>query len=207
MAKRIHIIIAEPSEIIRCGISTLLQRASMSDLNIDIAEASDMQSVMSMQNRQAPDILIVSPFHLGMFSVAQLRVELGNDNLKIIALQSSFADQGMAQNYDATISIYDGIGAIKDKINSVVSEQNDDTKKDLSVREREIIVCVVKGMTNKQIADALYLSTHTVIAHRRNIASKLQIHSPSGLTIYAIVNKLVDLSDIKDSISKNKEEI
>lgn len=71
----------------------------------------------------------------------------------------------------------------------------------LSAREREIIVCVVKGLTNKQIADTLCISTHTVITHRRNIASKLQIHSAAGLTIYAIVNKLVELSEIKDTIT------
>lgn len=67
----------------------------------------------------------------------------------------------------------------------------------LSLREKEIIACVVKGKTNKETADALCLSVHTVITHRRNIARKLQIHSPAGLTIYAIVNKLVELSDIK----------
>lgn len=70
----------------------------------------------------------------------------------------------------------------------------------LSAREREIIVCVVKGMTNKQTADALCISTHTVITHRRNIAAKLQIHSAAGLTIYAIVNKLVDLSEIRETL-------
>ncbi len=70
----------------------------------------------------------------------------------------------------------------------------------LSAREKEIIVCVVKGLTNKQIADELCISAHTVITHRRNIASKLQIHSPAGLTIYAIVNKLVELSEIKETI-------
>lgn len=72
----------------------------------------------------------------------------------------------------------------------------------LSARERDVIVCVVKGLTNKQIADELCISTHTVITHRRNIASKLQIHSAAGLTIYAIVNKLVDLSQIKDTIGE-----
>ena len=56
---------------------------------------------------------------------------------------------------------------------------------------------VQKGMTNKEIAESLCLSIHTVITHRRNIARKLQIHSPAGLTIYAIVNKLVELNDIK----------
>ena len=73
----------------------------------------------------------------------------------------------------------------------------------LSTREKEIIVCVVKGMTNKQIADALCISAHTVITHRRNIASKLQIHSAAGLTIYAIVNKLVELSEIKETLPES----
>ncbi len=70
----------------------------------------------------------------------------------------------------------------------------------LSDREKEIIVCIVKGMSNKQIADALCISVHTVITHRRNIVAKLQIHSAAGLTIYAIVNKLVDLSEIRQTI-------
>ena len=77
------------------------------------------------------------------------------------------------------------------------SSTGDDEKQSLSSREKEIVVCVVKGMTNREIADRLFLSTHTVITHRRNIARKLQIHSASGLTIYAIVNKLVELGDIK----------
>ena len=64
-------------------------------------------------------------------------------------------------------------------------------------REKEIITYVVKGLTNKEIADKLCLSVHTVITHRRNIARKLQIHSPAGLTIYAIVNKLVELKDVE----------
>jgi DNA-binding NarL/FixJ family response regulator len=67
----------------------------------------------------------------------------------------------------------------------------------LSDRERDVIVALVQGMTNKEIADHLNISTNTVITHRRNIARKLQIHSPAGLTIYAIVNNLVDISSVK----------
>lgn len=66
----------------------------------------------------------------------------------------------------------------------------------LSDREKEIVRSVAKGMSNKEIADALCLSVNTVTTHRRNIAKKLQIHSSSGLTIYAIVNKLVTLEEI-----------
>ena len=82
----------------------------------------------------------------------------------------------------------------------------DDTERDtaekekletLSEREKEIIVCITKGMSNKEIADHLFLSVHTVITHRRNISSKLQIRSTAGLIIYAIANKLVCIEDIQ----------
>ena len=72
----------------------------------------------------------------------------------------------------------------------------------LSDREKEIIGCVARGLTNKEIADELCISTHTVITHRRNIAAKLQIHSAAGLTIYAVVHRLVDLSEIRRTIDK-----
>ena len=75
-----------------------------------------------------------------------------------------------------------------------------DEATDLSQREKEIITCIVKGMSNKEIAEHLYISIHTVITHRKNIARKLQIHSPTLLTVYAIVNKLVDVSEVKLSI-------
>ncbi len=67
----------------------------------------------------------------------------------------------------------------------------------LSDREKDVIVALVQGMSNKEIADHLCISINTVITHRRNIARKLQIHSPAGLTIYAIVNGLVDIAAVK----------
>lgn len=67
----------------------------------------------------------------------------------------------------------------------------------ISEREKDIIVCLVQGMANKEIADHLFISVNTVITHRRNIARKLQIHSLAGLTIYAIVNNMIDISAVK----------
>lgn len=67
----------------------------------------------------------------------------------------------------------------------------------LSDREKDVIIALVQGMTNKEIAEHLYISVNTVLTHRRNIARKLQIHSPAGLTIYAIVNHLIDISKVK----------
>lgn len=67
----------------------------------------------------------------------------------------------------------------------------------LSEREKEVVRMVVRGLSNKEIAEQMFISTNTVMTHRRNIARKTQIHSPAGLTIYAIVNKLIDLDEVK----------
>ena len=78
------------------------------------------------------------------------------------------------------------------------TENNDKERSEvLSQRERDIIVCITKGMSNKEMADALCLSVHTVTTHRRNISNILQIHSTAGLIIYAIANKLVHIEDIQ----------
>mgnify|MGYP004443591803 FL=1 len=87
---------------------------------------------------------------------------------------------------------------INSAISAFVNAESDEQADSISERERQVIVAVVQGMSNKQIADHLCISPHTVITHRKNISRKLQIHSPAGLTIYAIANGLVELP-------KNKE--
>lgn len=84
----------------------------------------------------------------------------------------------------------------KPKRVSLIQDENDDKEAGLSDREREIVSFVARGFSNKEIADKLFLSVNTVTTHRRNIARKLNIHSPAGITIYAIVNKLVTLEEV-----------
>lgn len=93
--------------------------------------------------------------------------------------------------------------ALRSRLNdSETSETDDkDTEEDaqlalLSERERDILKCVARGMANKEIADHLCLSVHTVTTHRRNLCAKLSIHSPAGLTIFAILHHLVDPSEV-----------
>jgi regulator of cell morphogenesis and NO signaling len=86
---------------------------------------------------------------------------------------------------------------VSKNISSMVFKGGQDNSEALSDREKEVIIGVVQGLQNKEIADHLCISVNTVITHRRNIARKLQIHSPAGLTIYAIVNGLVDISSVK----------
>lgn len=86
---------------------------------------------------------------------------------------------------------------VSKNISSMVFKGGQDNSEIISDRERDVIIGVVQGLQNKEIADQLCISVNTVITHRRNIARKLQIHSPAGLTIYAIVNGLVDISTVK----------
>lgn len=84
-------------------------------------------------------------------------------------------------------------GGAQDELPASRSDRRFDA---LGQREKEIICCVAKGMSNKEIADALFLSVHTVATHRKNISAKLEIHSTAGLTIFAILNHLVELKDL-----------
>ena len=86
---------------------------------------------------------------------------------------------------------------VSKNISSMVFKGGQDNNAALSDRERDVIIGVVQGLQNKEIADRLCISVNTVITHRRNIARKLQIHPPAGLTIFAIVNGLVDISSVK----------
>ena len=70
-------------------------------------------------------------------------------------------------------------------------------QEELSDREKDVLLALVNGLSNKEIADKLCISVHTVITHRKHISQKLNIHSTAGLTIYAIVNKLIDINELK----------
>ena len=91
------------------------------------------------------------------------------------------------------------IPKIKRLEKNIPNEEIKVTKKteNLSNREKDIVRSVAKGLSNKEIADRHFLSIHTVITHRRNISRKLGIHSSAGLTVYAILNKLVDIEDLR----------
>jgi len=196
MYNRVKISIAEPSLIVRSGLIAVLQRLNV--FQTDVFEIAEVEEIKILLNRQRPDILIVNPTILGLYPVQQIRKDAANINLKCVALQNSLSDISLLKVCDEIISIYDSADQISEKLTRLINETQPENKNELLTnREKEIVVCVIKGLTNKQIATALHLSSHTIISHRRNIASKLQIHSAAGLTIYAIVNKLVELNDLK----------
>ncbi len=138
-----------------------------------------------------PDILIVNP---GITFV----LPPDRPDSRSVMLQSSLAESEHTSLYDEVISIYDTAPVIREKLANLIAGSRPVRRHEpLSSREKEIVVCLVKGMTNRRIAEHLHLSHHTVGTHRRNISAKLDIHSTSGLTVYAISNKLVRLGELE----------
>lgn len=196
----IRIAIAETSVIIRGGLTAALKR--LPNVKVQPIEFLSVEALSDCLRTQYPEMLIVNPTFGDYFDVNKFREETAGKKIRLIALVSSFVDASLLTKYDESISIFDDLDILSKKIHGLLNlasgEEELDNQETLSQREKEIVICVVKGMTNKEIAENLFLSIHTVITHRRNISKKLQIHSAAGLTIYAIVNKLVTLNDVKD---------
>ena len=165
----IHVAVAETSVIVRSGLISVLKR--LPDIPVQPVEITSMEGLHNCMQGHRPEVLIVNPGFGGWFNVDEFKATYPQTVIKCVSLLCSMTDSNLLKGYDE--------------------------QETLSQREKEIICCVVRGMTNKETAEKLFLSIHTVITHRRNIARKLQIHSPAGLTIYAIVNKLVELSEVK----------
>jgi DNA-binding CsgD family transcriptional regulator len=74
---------------------------------------------------------------------------------------------------------------------------NDYDSADLSERERQALTALARGLSNKEIADKMNISIHTVISHRKNIIRKTGIRTAQGLTLYAFINNLITSKDLR----------
>ena len=203
MLTSVKIAIAEPSAIVRAGLEAQLRKLQHYKAQIIYLMDEQRREWQDVAAVISADIYLINPMLTGTNPRTQLP-DLAFET-KLMAIDYGGCDPGILREYDGVIRLTDSPAQISEAIDILLQNEQAAASANLEAqmltpREREIIICVVKGMTNKEIAGQLYLSTHTVITHRRNISKKLQIHSPSGLTIYAIMNKLVELEDIKDEL-------
>jgi len=187
-----RVTVAERSDVVRRGVMAILAGGT---LPVALSEAATSEQLRNTMTMRPAAVLIVSPTLPGGMSVAQMRREW--PAAKLVALQSSLSEGAVLNLYDESVSIYDTAESVVAKLRRLVEAPDAVRRPEpLSPREKDIIVCVIRGMTNRQIAEQLHLSPHTVNTHRRNISSKLDIHTTSGLTIYAISNRLVNLDEL-----------
>ena len=189
--------VAETSYIIRKGLVYVLSQLSSVGKVVELKEMEDINYQLDILR---PDAVLINPMLLGHTSKQDIRQQLNlNKNIAIIALVYNIIDEQFYKSYDAVIKINDSESRIEETLLNCLNKEQvtQGDQEELSDREKEILISVVKGMSNKEIAEHHNISIHTAITHRRNITRKLKVHSISGLTIYAIINKLVDISEIK----------
>lgn len=153
-----------------------------------------LQTVKSLR----PDIVIVSCNVCSPPMIKTVRTIADLPKARFILYCETITDELLAERCEGHLSAEESDKEVIDLITSLLTaDEREEVPGELTPRERDIIIGVVKGMTNKEIADELFISPNTVTTHRRNIVKKLDIHSASGLTVYAIMNKLVSLQDIE----------
>lgn len=189
--------VAETSYIIRKGLVYSLSQSPNVAKVIELKEPEDINYQLSILS---PDALVINPMLLGHTHKADVKQQLNlPKHVPVIALVYNMIDERFYQSYDGVIRINDSEARLEEVLTECLNKEQtkNGDQEELSDREKEILISIVKGMSNKEIAEYHSISIHTVITHRRNIGRKLEIHSVSGLTIYAILNKLVDIKDIK----------
>ncbi|MCE5205690.1 MAG: LuxR C-terminal-related transcriptional regulator [Porphyromonadaceae bacterium] len=194
----LHIAILEPSRIISEGLQTVLYQ---SDLDCRIHRTETLEEFTELLETVPVDILIANPLQFvnREKEVRKIRKQYSSLSVAgidygIIQKQSMLTDLSFTL-YDSTEHILHVLAKLDKQNRSAALQKNEDDN--LTKREIEVLTGLVNGMMNKEIADSLHISIHTVVRHRKNITMKTGIRSQSGLTIYAISKKIVSIEDIE----------
>lgn len=188
--------IAEQSEIIRKGMVYLLET---SGLFATIRETTCQASLFDQIKKYKPDVLFVNPAMID----GSFREKLKNSpdlKIRLAAMVYSLHDEITLKQFDGVIQINDTRPRILRMLNTLLKEQIKEEQtadQSLTAREADVLKLLVKGLSNKEISSALFISTHTVMTHRKNITHKLNIKSVAGLTVYAMLNGIISLEELE----------
>ena len=196
MMSKTTFIILEKSYLIRKGLSGIIEKIP----NTKILQEYDNEDDLITLTNLDTDFIISNP----------LFIELINPNLisdnKLISLSAEKPKLNKKIEWIEHIFLDDTQKNIIKKLNNIIGnkvskESSPKIPEEISKREADILKNIALGYSNKEIADKLFISTHTVVTHRKNITRKLGIKTAPGLTIYAILNKLININDTDQSIS------
>ena len=191
-----RVAIVEPSPIIAEGLASLI--AGCGEFEV-VCVAESLRAFMErVVSRQVELVVVGSQVVCGLNQPLRTVVpEL--QGVAMVLLATTVCGDDVLRQVDGVVNIYDDQSQLQRKLR-VALEQGETNpysdSHDLSERELDVLILVAKGMANKEIADRLNISIHTVMSHRKNITHKTGIKSVAGLTVYALLNNLLDQSDV-----------
>ncbi|HBG69802.1 MAG: hypothetical protein A2W93_00290 [Bacteroidetes bacterium GWF2_43_63] len=190
------ILIAEPSIIIFEGLAQILLRTETAVHIKHIQQFNDLDLFLGADPEA---VVIINPAMVQFNQKDFQALKIQRYNVRWMALATAFYDQQLMTLFDGIIGINDSPGAILQSVRKLFSadiqlKQTAETA--LSERETDVLKLLAVGMSNKEIADKLNISINTVISHRKNLTQKTGIKTVSGLTIYAVVNKLISIDSL-----------
>lgn len=199
VVNRKKVVLLLPSVLVARGFESVfadLGEFRVSGVLSDLGNAAEVRMKL-----EGADVIVVDPVVFEYAVRGNVRSVISQySDAAVVGLQSiSMSDEAWKQ-YDEVINVYDAPPVIIRKLRSALSSRTEQPRQEgeeLSAREKEILVCVAKGMLNKEIADHFNISIYTVITHRKNITRKTGIRTVAGLTVYALLNNLIDYSAIE----------
>ena len=189
------ILLITPSHIMARGIAGILEEHGGFVIETVLTDLS-RENEATVRDSMA-DIVIVDPIIFDFASRPSGRSRISDlTDAAVVASPTVLQDDESIKSYDEAISIYDTPAAVISKLRNSLAHSSGsprtDNREELSAREKEILVCVARGMLNKEIADRFHISIYAVITHRKNITRKTGIKTVAGLTVYALLNNLID---------------
>ena len=199
MSRQVNIIAIETSPLISEGLAGILDK---SGLHYRLSLVSSVEEAELLQARRKHDVVIINPLffnnNIKLFNTVKSRLE----HVKWVGLVYALYDPEIISMFDALITVSDSSSSVRDKLNKILDEESDTEQgtlqEILTYREIDVLKLLATGNANKEIADKLNISVHTVITHRKNISQKTGIKTISGLTIYAVTQKLISIDTIKE---------
>lgn len=192
MPKNIHIIVVEASPILSEGLSGILRKSGLTHQLSLVAALEDIELINA---KRKCDLIIISPSYIQNNIKSFNTLRSNYSPAKWLGLVYAYHDPKSLSMFDATITLSDTPEFINTTISNLLLKPQqpgqNSSQEILSERETDVLKLVATGMANKEIADKLNISTNTVISHRKNISQKTGIKSVAGLTLYAVVQRLI----------------
>ena len=199
MNKMINIIVVETSPLLLEGVAGMLNKSAV---RCQLSYAESLEEAELLYPKLKYQMIIVNPafFYSKPKLFNSLKVRFSH--VKWIGLVFGWHHPDILTMCDGLITAAVTPKTVETNLIKLFEEENDEEQNSLQEiltgREIDVLKLLATGLANKEIADKLNISVHTVITHRKNISQKTGIKTVSGLTIYAVTQKLISIDTLRE---------